>query len=132
MNRDPANLILRAGLAFAFLYPSVNALGNPESWLGYFPPFVRAAAHAGGIPDLVLLHSFGAVEVIIALWILSGWKIFLPSTAAAIILLAIVFFDFANFEVVFRDISIATIAIALVIHSRHEVFKKRLAPEHAI
>lgn len=127
-----ANLLLRAGLAFAFLYPPINAILHPESWLGYFPPFVRAAAHAGGIHDLVLLHSFGVVEVVIALWILSGWKIFLPSAAAATLLLAIVFFDFANFEVVFRDVSIAAIAIALAIQNRHEVFKKMLAPKHAI
>ena len=112
MNRDYANLVLRIGLAFAFLYPPLNAIGNPESWIGYFPHFLR-----GIVPDMVLLHSFGAVEVVIALWLLSGWRIFWPSSLAALMLLAIVFFDFSDFEVLFRDVTIATIAIALAVQN---------------
>ncbi|HEY4526242.1 hypothetical protein A2765_06400 [Candidatus Kaiserbacteria bacterium RIFCSPHIGHO2_01_FULL_56_24] len=132
MNRDPdrtgvANLILRIGLAFAFLYPPWNALSNPESWIAYFPPFMR-----GIVPDAVLLHSFGALEIVIALWILSGWRIFWPSLAAAAILLAIIVFDFSNFEVIFRDVAIATIAIALAVQNRRELFNQQRVPEHAI
>lgn len=114
MRRDPANLVLRAGLAFAFLYPPLNALFDPDSWIGYFPHFMR-----GFVPDPVLLHSFGAVEVVIALWILSGWRIFWPSTAAALMLLAIAMLDLSQFQVVFRDLSIASIAIALAITARN-------------
>ena len=127
MNRDWANLTLRAGLAFAFLYPPINAIFNPTSWIGYFPLFIR-----GFMPDMMLLHSLGVVEIIIALWLLSGWKIFWPSVAAAVMLLAIVFFDFSDFEVLFRDLSIASIAVALAIQSRHEVFSKRQEPAHGI
>jgi hypothetical protein len=105
-----ASLVLRAGLAFAFLYPPLNALTNPYSWIGYFPTSMR-----GIVPDPVLLHSFGLVEVAIAVWLLSGWKLFWPSTLAAIMLIAIVVLNLSNFEVVFRDLSIATIAIALAI-----------------
>lgn len=111
-----ADLALRVGVAFAFLYPPLNALSNPESWIAYFPPFMR-----GYVPDEVLLHSFGALEVVIALWILSGKKIFWPSAAAAALLIAIVVFDFYNFEVIFRDLSIAAAAIALALmHARRE------------
>ena len=132
MNRDPdrtgvANLILRIGLAFAFLYPPWNALSNPESWIAYFPPFMR-----GIVPDAVLLHSFRALQILIALWILSGWRIFWPSLAAAAILLAIIVFDFSNFEVIFRDVAIATIAIALAVQNRRELFNQQRVPEHAI
>ena len=105
-----ANLALRAGLAFAFLYPPINALSNPESWIGYFPRFMR-----GYMPDMVLLHVFGAVEVVIALWILSGKRIFLPSMAATFMLLAIVVFDANNFEILFRDLAIAGAALSLAI-----------------
>lgn len=111
---DRTGLVLRAGLAFAFLYPPLNALADPNSWIGYFPPFMR-----GIVPDPVLLHSFGAVEVVIALWILSGWRIFWPSLVAAIILLSIVVFDPSEFQVVFRDLSIASIAVALAITARN-------------
>ena len=40
------------------------------------------------MPDEVLLHTFGIVEVILALWILSGWRIFWPSAAATLMLWA--------------------------------------------
>jgi uncharacterized membrane protein YphA (DoxX/SURF4 family) len=105
-----ANLVLRAGLAFAFLYPPINALWNPHSWIGYLPGFLR-----GFIPDIVALHAFGVLEVAIALWILSGKKVFLPSLAAAGILVAIVILNLKEFEVVFRDLSIAAMAAALAI-----------------
>jgi uncharacterized membrane protein YphA (DoxX/SURF4 family) len=105
-----ADMVLRIGVAFAFLYPPINALSNPESWLGYFPPFTR-----GYLPDMTLLHAFGVIEVVIALWILSGKKIFWPSLAAAAMLLGIVVFNTNNFEVLFRDLSIAAAALALAI-----------------
>ncbi|HZX00997.1 MAG TPA: hypothetical protein VFE87_01190 [Candidatus Paceibacterota bacterium] len=107
------NRVLRAGLAFSFLFPAINAFFDPYSWIGYFPAFMR-----GFVPDLVLLHSFGVIEIVIALWILSGWKIFWPSLAALLVLLTIVFFDFGDFQVIFRDVSIASIALALVIRNR--------------
>jgi len=116
-----ANLVLRVGVAFAFLYPAINALFNPESWLGYFPAFMF-----GYVPDTVLLHSFGAVEVVIALWILSGIRIFWPSLAATVMLLAIVALDYFNFEVLFRDLSIAAASLTLALFALEE--QKSIAP----
>lgn len=111
MNRENiANLLLRLGVAFAFLYPAIDEIFNPDSWIGYFPGFIR-----GFVPDMVLLHTFGALEVIIALWILSNKKIFWPSLAATAILLAIVCFDFNQFEIVFRDVTIAAVAASLAV-----------------
>ena len=103
-----ATLLLRVGVAFVFLYPPLSALGNPDSWIGYFPSFVR-----GYVPDLVPLHIFGSIEVVLGLWILSGWKIVLPSLAAAGMLVGIVMFNLSQFEVLFRVISIAAAALAL-------------------
>lgn len=107
-----ARLGLRAGVAFAFLYPPLNAFVDPYAWIGYFPTFLK-----GYVPDLVLLHAFGVVEAIVALWILSGWRIFWPSLAACAMLLAIVMFNPSNFQVLFRDISIAVMALALAVLS---------------
>ena len=110
-----ADVILRVGLAFAFLFPPLNALLDPYSWIGYFPQFLH-----GYVPDLFLLHSFGVVEVIIALWILSGWKIFYPSVLALLMLVSIVFFNAADFQVLFRDLVIGSIALALAVRNfRH-------------
>lgn len=104
------HLILRIGLAFAFLYPPLDALVDPYSWLGYFPSFMH-----GIVPDIVLLHGFGVLEASIALWLLSGYRIRIPAIIATLVLLAIVFFDRSNFEVVFRDLSIAAIGLALAV-----------------
>ncbi len=113
MSRESfADFVLRAGLAFAFLYPPVSAIFDPDAWIGYFPSFLR-----GHMDDLVLLHSFGAVEVIIALWLLSGRKVFLPSVAALVMLVSIVTMDYTEFQVVFRDLSIAAIALYLAIRN---------------
>lgn len=110
-NAPAAHLVLRLGLAFAFLYPPYAALSDPLSWEGYFPPFV----HTLPVSPLVLLHAFGVVEVVIALWVLSGWKIRLPALAAAALLLAIVGFDINDFEILFRDLALSSIALALAL-----------------
>ena len=100
---------MRTAVALAFVYPPLNALSNPDSWIGYFPPFVLTL----GIPPLVLLHGFGILEIVIALWILSGWHIEWPATLAAFMLGAIVAFNGAQFEILFRDVSIALACLAL-------------------
>ena len=106
-----AYLLLRVGAALAFLYPPFSALtGDPYTWLGYFPPFVQ-----GYLPDLVLLHAFGVIEIIIGLWILSGYKIFIPAMLATAMLLGIVAFNLSQFDVLFRDITIACLTFALAL-----------------
>src|SRR3989344_445044 len=110
-----ADIVLRAGVAFSFLYPPVNALSDPNSWIGYFPQFVRELNASIGLSDLTLLHAFGVFEVLLALWILSGWKIFWPSLAAVGMFLGIVVFNTSQFTVLFRDLSIAAAALALAL-----------------
>ncbi len=113
MSNSPrtAHLALRAGLAFALLYPPYAALSDPTSWVAYFPPFVYTIP----LPPIVLLHAFGAFEVVIALWLLSGWRIRLPAALAALMLLGIVAFNFSQLDVLFRDLSLALVALALVL-----------------
>lgn len=106
-----AHLILRVGVAFAFLYPPIAALSDPQSWFGYFPRFVRELP----VDSLILLHGFGLIEGITALWILSGYKIRMPAVAAAGLLIGIVIFNGGAFDVVFRDLSIAASAVALAL-----------------
>lgn len=109
-----SDLILRAGLAFAFLYPPLDAIVDPNSWIGYLPSFVRGYA-----PDIVVLHAFGIFEIMIAFWILSGKRIAIPSFIACGVLIVIVLLNLSSFEVVFRDLSIASIALALGISRLH-------------
>ncbi|MFA5997397.1 MAG: hypothetical protein WC791_02800 [Candidatus Paceibacterota bacterium] len=107
------NLLLRIGVAFAFLFPAIDGIFNPYTWIGYFPKFMR-----GDAPDLVMLHGFAFMEVIIALWILSGKKIFYPSLFAAFLLVSIVLFNYNNFEILFRDIAISMMAFSLALGAR--------------
>lgn len=106
--------ILRAGLAFAFIYPAVAGYLNPFSWIGYFPEFLRDSVGN----DTLLLNGFGSLEIAIALWTLSGWRIFVPSILAAVILVGIILFNAAQMDVIFRDVSILAIALALALTSR--------------
>ena len=108
----PALLLLRLGVAFSFLYPPINAFFEPNSWIGYIPSFAR-----GFGDELLLLHAFGVVEIILALWILSGVRIFWPSLAAAALLIIIVVVNPSEFPILFRDLSIAAMAVSLALLS---------------
>ncbi len=110
------NLLLRAGVAFAFLYPPLNALVDPNAWIGYFPDFVHEY-----VSDEVLLYSFGLVEIVLGLWILSGYKILIPSLLATLMLVSIVAFNFNQLQVLFRDLSIALAALYLALTNTSSV-----------
>lgn len=105
-----ADIILRVGLAFALLYPPINATVDSGTWVGYFPQIMR-----GVIDDTLLLHIFGIIEVGLAFWILSGWRIYLPAFATAGLLVGIVAVNIPEFQVLFRDLSIAALALALAL-----------------
>jgi hypothetical protein len=111
MHEKLAHHILRIGVAIAFLYPPYAALGDPISWFSYFPGFIKNLP----IPEAVLLHGFGLLEVGIAVWILLNVRIFIPSAIATALLVAIVVFNLSNFEVLFRDIAIAAMPLALAV-----------------
>jgi len=111
--------LLRVAVAFAFLYPAIDAVFEPSMWLGYLPPFATAAFHVLAVPlkisDVVLLHAFGLLEFALALWLLAGRSVRIPAVLMAVILFIIVGLnlDPASFSVVFRDISIALAALAI-------------------
>lgn len=107
------DIFLRLGVAFAFLFPAINAVFDPYSWLGYLPGVLRDLA-----PELVLLHVFGFIEVVIAVWILSGRRIFFPTVFACVILVLIILLNIGDFQVLFRDVSILFMALALAVLHR--------------
>jgi hypothetical protein len=100
-------LLLRLAVAFSFAYPAIAALIDPDSWIGYFPAFIPTS--------IILLHVFGALEIAIAIWIVFGTRIVIPCVLAALILIAIVVFNAAQFDILFRDVSIALAALALAL-----------------
>jgi len=119
MQRDYVSLLLRIGVAFAFIYPAVSAFFTPLSWIGFFPPFVSDAI--GDETTLTYaLHLFGILEIAIALWILAGRRIFIPSAIATVILFVIVISNITLLDILFRDIPIMLMSMALALMSRSE------------
>jgi hypothetical protein len=114
---DTVEMLLRIGVAFAFIYPAVAAFFDPFSWIGFFPTFMRDLAPS----ETLLLHAFGITEILIAMWILVGKRIFIPSVLASLYLTGIILFNLALFDIIFRDVSILFMALALVIlhHTKH-------------
>lgn len=110
-----SNLLLRVALAFAFLYAAYGFWQNPNDWIGYIPAFVKNI----GLSQDVLLMLIAGFHLIIALWILSGWRIFLSSLTAAVFLGLVVYLNQNQLDVLFRDISLAIAALALTFSSRH-------------
>jgi uncharacterized membrane protein YphA (DoxX/SURF4 family) len=101
--------ILRIGTAFAFIYPPVSAFFNPYAWTGYFPAFISTLP----VNELTLLHIFGITEICIAVWILLGKNLRIPLLIAIIMLIAIIVFNMNQFNVLFRDVPIIGMCIAL-------------------
>ena len=108
--------ILRIGLSFTFFYPPVAAYLDPFSWICFFPQFLRY--FVGN--DTLLLHAFGVFELAIGIWILAGKRILVPSLLAAAILAGIIVFDWRSMDIVFRDVSILAMALALAVKHHKE------------
>lgn len=110
------SLLLRIGVAFAFAYPAISAFVTPLAWVGFLPAFARDLAGSGN--ERILLHLFGAIELALALWLLSGKRVFIPSAASALILGAVVSLNVNQMDVVFRDLPILLMALILALESR--------------
>ncbi|MBI5400849.1 MAG: hypothetical protein HZB12_01915 [Candidatus Yonathbacteria bacterium] len=109
-----SQLLLRLSIAFAFLYPAYGFWANPNDWVGYIPAFVKEF----GFSQDVLLWALLGVHVIIGLWILSGWRIAIPSVTAALFLGGVVYFNWNQSDILFRDVSLALAALALAFSNR--------------
>ena len=108
-NPNTAALLLRVGLAFAFLYASFESIHDPQAWASYLPSMLtnHVAAHT-------LLHFFSAYEFVLGVWLLSGWCVRYAALLCAATLAGIVFSDLPAFSsVTFRDVSLLFAALAL-------------------
>jgi len=103
-----ASLFLRIGLAFAFFYAAIASFIFPENWIGFFPAFLRTSW---------ILILFSVYEIILGLWLLSNKKTFYVSIISAVTLFFIVVFNLTLFDLVFRDVSIFFMAVALAVLS---------------
>ena len=102
------SLVLRIGLAFAFFYASLSAFVSPNDWVGYLPQVIRDI-----VPGTTILPVFSSFELILAVWLLSSWKLPYAALVAAAMLGGIVILDPALLPITFRDISLVFMALAL-------------------
>ncbi len=116
-----SSLLIRIALAFTFLYPAYGFWKHADAWIGYIPPFVKNAGilAQAGISQNTLLLLIALFHIVIALWLLSGWRIFIPSLISAIYLGSIVYFSQNQLNVLFRDVSLALVALALAFAPRN-------------
>ncbi len=105
-----AKWLLRIGLAFVFIYAAVEIHFHPENFLKYVPLFV---SHA--VPVNTFLPVFGIGEIILSLWVLSGWHGRVASMICFLILVAIIVPNMAYFSVLFRNVAVALGALALFV-----------------
>ena len=107
------NLLLRVGLAGVFLYAAVSGTLYPDNWIGYLPQFLR-----NFIPAKTLLTVFDVYEIILSIWLLSGWKIFYSAVLSSLTLFGIVITSLGVLDITFRDFGLLFAAIALAVNSK--------------
>ena len=103
-----ASLFLRVGLAFSFFYVAIASFVNPTAWIGFLPRVLQSDG---------MLVAHAVFEIVLGLWLLSGWKMFYASIVSAVVILGIIVFNFGAFDIVFRDVTILFAAIALAVLS---------------
>jgi len=105
------SFLLRSGTAIVFFYAAFSAFLNPGAWVSFVPGFIARI-----IPVNTFLILWGLYEVLLAFWLLSGWKPFKAAVTATITMFLIVFFNVIGLDIVFRDIAIllSTASLAII------------------
>ncbi len=111
--KKEAEILLRLALGFVFIYAAVSSILNPSSWIGFLPSGLSAVWTAEN-----WLILFSLCEMVLAVWILSGWRVFWSSLTATAVLFAIVLINLATFDIVFRDLALGIAAMSLAAMSR--------------
>ena len=111
MNKEKiVSLLLRAGIAFTLIYASIAGFLNPGAWVGFIPDFIDKMFGAE-----LSLKMNGVIEIILALWILSGKKIFYPALISGIFMFGIIMLNLGAFDILFRDVAVLLMAAALAV-----------------
>lgn len=112
-NLKAVQILLRIGIAGVFFYAAVAATLQPDNWIWYIPEFLIKI-----FPANILLLGFSAFQLLLGIWILSGWKSFYAGLLSSVTLVAIIIANIAVLDIVFRDFAILFAALALTVSSR--------------
>ena len=111
------SLLLRIGIAFSFLYAAVQSFRDPVSWIGFLPVSVQDAAEQSiGVHNALI--AFSIFEIVLAIWLLLGWRGFWSGLLSAAVIGGIVVVNLGALDIVFRDVSIFFAALAYAFLSR--------------
>lgn len=107
------SFFLRVGLGVVLLYAATSSFLNPLSWAGFFPLWLRNI-----ISETSFLYTFSVYEIILALWLFSSWKAFHAALLSALTMLAIIISNLGSLDIIFRDVGLLFMAVALaILHS---------------
>jgi hypothetical protein len=119
-NGKTVSILLRIGIAITFIYAAVETTLHPSDWIWFFPAVLRNL-----VPHPILLTGFSLYEVVISIWLLTGWRIMYSASLAAVTMLGIIFSNLADIDIVFRDFAIFFAALALIVGSYKTSAKKK-------
>ena len=105
--------LLRISIASVFLYAAGAATLHPENWIGFLPAWMSRFA-----PANLLLPGFSLFEVVLSVWVLSGWKGMYAAVLAAATLFGIIVMNPSLLDITFRDIAIFLAALALAVEEK--------------
>ena len=115
------SFLLRIGLAVVFGYAATASFLDPQSWIGFFPRWLRDI-----VPGETLLPIFSVYEIGLALWLLSGKAQFKAALVAALTMAAIILPNIMVLDVIFRDVAILFMALALMALVKSEARSTKL------
>ena len=113
-NLNLTSFFLRVGLAIVFLYAAVASFLDPTSWIGFIPEWLREI-----FPAQVFLVVYSIYEIFLALWLFSGKKTYYAAVLSGLTMLAIIVFNMGALDIVFRDVAILFMAIALAVLAKN-------------
>ncbi|MFN7088626.1 MAG: DoxX family membrane protein [Candidatus Paceibacteria bacterium] len=118
MNGKLPILLLRIGLGISFIYPGVSMLRQPDSWIGWIPPFLIDLLQ---FDPKILLYFVAFFDVILGAAFLAGIFLKVTSLLGALHLLGIlVFSGAASYIIIFRDIGLLFSSLALFFLTEHK------------
>src|SRR3989338_9610589 len=112
-----AKLLLRFGLAGTLAYAAISSFITPTSWIGFVPAFLINLS-SPFMPQEVLLGIFSVTELLLAAWLLSGFKPFYAGLCGAGLFAGIFFANLGALDLVFRDFGLFFAALALALLSK--------------
>jgi uncharacterized membrane protein YphA (DoxX/SURF4 family) len=102
------SLFLRIGLAIGFVYAAISSLLNPTNWIGFVPDFVEIL-----ISKELFLTLYSVFEIVLGLFLILNYKTFYVSIVSTATLFFITIGNLSAFDIVFRDVAILFMSVAL-------------------